>query len=123
MIDRRTKNAEIFRDTERRYTSDPILMIAVQKSTNNQVFITETENIIIPSVYKTERAQVVISEKRSLEAGEVYARQEGMRAELCFGDQSRRWCCERLLRPGRVHLQMHDSVSVPEHRCDVECVL
>ena len=75
MIDRRTKNAEIFRDTERRYTPDPILTSAVQQSTNNQVFIAETENIIIPSVYKTEKASVIVSGKRSLEAAEVYARQ------------------------------------------------
>ena len=70
MIDRRTKNAEIFRDTERRSTSDPALMSAVQQSTNNQVFIAETENVILPSVYKTEKAQVVVSGKRSLEAAE-----------------------------------------------------
>ena len=75
MIDRRTKNAEIFRDTERRYTSDSTLMSTVQQSTNNQVFIAETENVILPSVYKTEKAQVVVSGKRSLEAAEVYAKQ------------------------------------------------
>ena len=76
MIDRRTKNAEIFRDTERRYTSDPALMSAVQQSTNNQVFIAETENVSVPSAYKTENAKVIVSGKRSLEAAEVYARQE-----------------------------------------------
>lgn len=75
MIDRRTKNAEIFRDTERRYISDPTLMQAVQQSTNNQVFIAECENIIIPSAYKTDKAKVVVSRKRSLEAAEAYAKQ------------------------------------------------
>jgi len=75
MIDRRTKNAEIFRDTERRYTSDPALMSAVQQSTNNQVFIAETENVSVPSAYKTENAKVIVSGKRSLEAAEVYAKQ------------------------------------------------
>ena len=75
MIDRRTKNAEIFRDTERRYTSDPALMRAVQQSTNNQVFIAETEKVVVPSAYKTENAKVIVSGKRSLEAAEVYARQ------------------------------------------------
>ena len=75
MIDRRTKNAEIFRDTERRYTSDPALMSAVQQSTNNQVFIAETENVAVPSVYKTGKANVIVSEKRSLEAAESYAKQ------------------------------------------------
>ena len=76
MIDRRTKNAEIFRDTERRYTSDPALVSAVQQSTNNQVFIAETEKVVVPSAYKIETAKVVVSCKRSLEAAEVYARQE-----------------------------------------------
>ena len=75
MIDRRTKNADIFRDTERRYTADPTLMSAVQQSTNNQAFIAESENIIVPSAYKTEKAKVVVSGKRSLEAAEVYANQ------------------------------------------------
>ena len=75
MIDRRTKNAEIFRDTERRYTSDPTLMQAIQQSTNSQIFIAESENVIVPSDYKTEKAKVVVSGKRSLEAAKVYAKQ------------------------------------------------
>ena len=36
MIDRRIKNAEIFRDTERQYTTDQALAQAVQKSTEAQ---------------------------------------------------------------------------------------
>ena len=63
MIDIRTKNAEIFRDTERRYASDLTLIQAVQQSTNNQVFIAESENVIVPSTYKTEKAKVVVSGK------------------------------------------------------------
>ena len=74
MIDRRTKNAEIFRDTERRYTSDPTLIQVVQQSTKAQVFIAESENVIVPSAYKIETAKVVVSGKRSLEAAEVYAK-------------------------------------------------
>ena len=75
MIDRRTKNAEIFRDTERRYTSDSALMTTVQHSIQAQVFIAETDNIIIPSAYKSEKAKVIVSGKRSLEAAESYAKQ------------------------------------------------
>lgn len=75
MIDRRTKNAEIFRDTERRYTSDPTLIQAIQQSTKNQVFIAENGSIAVPSTYKTEKAKVVVSGKRSLEAAEVYVKQ------------------------------------------------
>lgn len=75
MIDRRTKNANIFRDTEQRYTSDPTLMQAVRQSTNNQVFIAESEDITVSSAYKTETAKVIVSGKRSLEAAEIYAKQ------------------------------------------------
>lgn len=75
MIDRRTKNAEIFRDTERRYTSDPTLIQAIQQSTKNQVFIAENGTIAVPSAYKKEKAKVVVSDKRSLEAAEVYVKQ------------------------------------------------
>ena len=75
MIDRRTKNAEIFRNTERRYASDPTLVQSVQQSTNNQVFIAETENIIVSSAYKIEKTKVIVSGKRSLEAAEIYAKQ------------------------------------------------
>ena len=75
MIERRTKNAEIFRDTERLYTSDPTLMQTVQQSTKKQVFIAESKNAIVPSAYKSQKAEVIVSEKRSLEAAEVYAKQ------------------------------------------------
>ena len=75
MIDRRTKNAEIFRDTERRYTSDSTLMSTVQQSTQAQVFVAETDNIIIPSADNSEKAKVIVSGKRSLEAAESYAKQ------------------------------------------------
>ena len=50
-------------------------MQVVQQSTYNQVFIAESENITVPSAYKTEKAKVVVSGKRSLEAAEVYAKQ------------------------------------------------
>ena len=75
MIDRRTKNAEIFRDTERRYISDPTLTRVVQKSTEAQVFIAERESVIVPSPHKAEKATVIVSGKRSLQAAEVYAKQ------------------------------------------------
>ena len=61
MIDRRTKNADIFRDTERRYTSDPTLIKAVQKSTEAQVFISERGVVIVPSPHKAEKAKVIVS--------------------------------------------------------------
>ena len=75
MIDRRTKNAEIFRDTEQRYTTDQALVQAVRKSTEGQMFISERECVIIPLPHKAEKAKVIVSGKRSLEAAESYAKQ------------------------------------------------
>lgn len=75
MIDRRIKNAEIFCDTEQRYTSDPILIQTVQKSTKAQVFVSEHESLIVPLPRKEEKAKVIVSGKHSLEAAEGYARQ------------------------------------------------
>ena len=75
MIDRRTKNAEIFRDTERWYSSDPLLIQAVQKSTEVQVFISEHDSVVVSLPHKTEKANAVVSGKRSLEVAESYAKQ------------------------------------------------
>ena len=75
MIDRRTKNVEIFRDTENRYKSDFELTNIVQESTNNQVFIDEKTIVEFPAESKIEKANIVVSSKRSLEAAEEYAKQ------------------------------------------------
>ena len=75
MIDRRTKNAEIFRDTERWYMTDHALVQAVQKSTEAQMFISEKMTVSVPAPNKTEKAKVIISGKRSLEAAELYTKQ------------------------------------------------
>lgn len=75
MTDRRTKNAEIFRDTENRYKSDFELIAIVQESTKNQVFIPEKSAVDFTGQSKTDKARIVVSGKRSLEAAEVYAKQ------------------------------------------------
>lgn len=75
MIDRRTKNAEIFRDTEYRYKSDSELITIVQESTKNQLFIAEKSIVNITVQPKTDRTKVVVSGKRSIEAAEEYVRQ------------------------------------------------
>ena len=75
MIDRRIKNAEIFRDTERRYTTDKVLIQTVRQSIEAQVFIAEKSVIDVPVPSKTEKAKVIVSGKRSLEAAESYAKQ------------------------------------------------
>ena len=75
MIDRRTKNVEIFRDTERQYVSDPTLIQAVRESSEAQVFIAEKDSVDIPVPHKSTDAKVIVSGKRSLEAAECYAKQ------------------------------------------------
>lgn len=75
MFDRRTKNTEIFLDTRQRYTSVPTLVHTVEQSTQSQVFIPEAEKIVVPPACKVEKAKVIVSGKRSLEAAEVYAKQ------------------------------------------------
>ena len=75
MIDRRTKNAEIFRDTEHRYKSDLELIATIQESTQNQVFIAEKSTVNVTTQPKTDKAMIVVSNKRSLEAAEAYAKQ------------------------------------------------
>ena len=75
MIDRRTKNAEIFRDTEHRYKFDLELIATIQESTQNQVFIAEKSTVNVTTQPKTDKAMIVVSNKRSLEAAEAYAKQ------------------------------------------------
>ena len=75
MIDRRTKNAEIFRDTEQRYTTDQVLIQTVRQSIEAQAFIAEKSVIDVLVSSKTEKAKVIVSGKRSLEAAESYAKQ------------------------------------------------
>ena len=75
MIDRRTKNAEIFRDTENQYKTNPLLKQSIQASIDQQKFISEKD--VVGSAPKSEgkKAKVVVSGKRSLEAAEHYAKQ------------------------------------------------
>ena len=75
MIDRRTKNAEIFRDTEHKYKSDSELIVVIQESTKNQTFISEKATVNISVKPKAQKARIVVSSKRSLEAAEEYAKQ------------------------------------------------
>lgn len=75
MVDRRTKNAEIFRDTEHRYKSDSELIAIVQESTQNQVFIPDKSTVNITVTRRNDEANIIVSNKRSLEAAEVYAKQ------------------------------------------------
>ena len=64
MIDRRTKNAEIFRDTEHKYKSDFELIAVIQESTKNQTFISEKATVNISVKPKAQKARIVVSSKR-----------------------------------------------------------
>jgi TIGR02452 family protein len=75
MIDRRIKNAEIFRDTEQCYTTNQVLRQVVETSTETQIFIPEKSTVCLHALCKTEKARVIVSGKRSLEAAENYAKQ------------------------------------------------
>lgn len=75
MIDRRTRNAEIFRDTEQQYKTDRMLVQAVRQSTEAQQFIAENAMVNTSSLRKAEPTKVVVSGKRSIQAAESYAKQ------------------------------------------------
>lgn len=75
MISRKMKNAEIFRDTQIRYSTDEELLKATDFSIEHQKFISESESVGLPMPHKSEKAQVIVSSKRSLDAAEPYARQ------------------------------------------------
>lgn len=75
MIDRRAKNTEIFKDTERRYKTEPILIEAVKRSRASQQFIAANDSVKPPKNNGARQAKVIVSEKRSLEAAEGYAKQ------------------------------------------------
>ena len=75
MIDRRTKNAEIFLDTEKQYKTNHALKEAIQASVKDQKFISEKDSVSLTTKTETKKARVVVSGKRSLEAAEFYAKQ------------------------------------------------
>lgn len=73
MFDRKEKNAEIFKDTERMYRSNKILKDAVEHSIQNQRLILATDPVDFepPDVRE---GKVVVSGKRTLEASGHYAK-------------------------------------------------
>ncbi len=88
MIDRRTKNAEIFRDTEKRYKTDPMLVSVVATSVKAQTFIAESAVVDISASVGASKAKVIVSGKRSLEAAEPYAKQGKKVCVLNFASAS-----------------------------------
>lgn len=88
MIDRRTRNAEIFQDTERRYRTDSTLAAVVNASIAAQTFIAEKESVDIPVAQAANKAKIVVSGKRSLEAAEPYTKQGKKVCVLNFASAS-----------------------------------
>lgn len=74
MLDRRTKNAEIFKDTERMYRSNKILKEAIKNSIENQKLILASD-VVEFEVPDVREGKVAVSGKRTLEASEHYAKQ------------------------------------------------
>ena len=87
-MDRRTKNAQIFSDTEKQYKTEPTLIAAVNASIQAQCFIAESTKVAIPVAQAQKKAQVVVSGKRSLEAAEPYAKQGKKVCVLNFASAS-----------------------------------
>lgn len=75
MINRRAKNAEIFRDTENRCRTETVLKNAIASSCGKQILVLESDPISVPAAHRREKASIVVSGKRSLEAAEYYAKQ------------------------------------------------
>lgn len=73
MFDRRTKNAEIFKDTEQMYRSNETLKATVINSIENQKLILADETVDY-EVAGNRAGKVVVSGKRTLEASESYAK-------------------------------------------------
>ena len=67
MLDRRAKNAEIFKDTEHMYRTNEKLKEVVKNSITNQKLILGNDVVNYESISERD-GQVVVSGKRTLEA-------------------------------------------------------
>lgn len=74
MDNKREQNAEIFKDTERRYQTNENLKNAVKYSIANQKLILANEKVKIKEE-KGKTGEIIVSGKRTLEASESYAKQ------------------------------------------------
>ena len=71
-MDRRETNIKIFEDTRSLYTNNKILQAAVKQSAANQKLYLETEEIPVTDTSRQEKAKVIVSKKRTLEAAMAY---------------------------------------------------
>lgn len=73
MTDQRTKNKEVFRDTERMCTTNAVLKEMIRKSNERQYVLLEEEELTGSDEHRYEApAHIVVSKKRSLEAAAAY---------------------------------------------------
>ena len=73
MLDRRERNINVFRDTEKLYQTNERLKDAVRKSIDEQKLILSDDAIVYENVGRKD-GTVLVSGKRTLEAAEAYAR-------------------------------------------------
>lgn len=74
MFDRRTKNVEIFKDTEFLYKTNEELKVAITSSLERQYLIAANE-ALEPAAGNKRCGKVVVSGKKTIEASEQYAKQ------------------------------------------------
>ena len=73
MYDRRTRNIEIFQDTERQCKTNEKLAAAIASSNEKQYIVQESDAVKVESGHRfSEPAKVTVSKKRSLEAAGAY---------------------------------------------------
>ena len=73
MYDRRTKNASIFKDTEKMYRNHEILKMAINNSIEQQKEILNDDTVEC-KLAGERSGKVIVSGKRTLEASENYAK-------------------------------------------------
>lgn len=74
MYDRRTKNIRIFKDTERMYQTNKVLIEAIESSIKHQEVIFANDSVDVVLV-GGRVGKAAVSGKRTLEASEFYAKQ------------------------------------------------
>lgn len=73
MYDKRTRNIEIFQDTERQCKTSERLAAAIASSNEKQYIVQESDTVKVESGHRfSEPAKVTVSKKRSLEAAGAY---------------------------------------------------
>ena len=78
--------AEVFEDTQKIYSSHPVLISACEETRKNQLFIGEKEKLKCNLKRFPSECKIVVSQKRTFEAAEAYARRGEKVAVLNFAN-------------------------------------